>query len=180
MNEELFDIYNLDGTKTGRIATMKEVKTERLAIKTAAVWFVNSNGQILLQQGGKQGHKSFGEWRLTVTGKTDAGETTLDTAQRETFEELGLNIPKDQFKLIQTLLYNDFPDYPYFCDIYVVFIDFEASEIKIDKAEVADLKWFDRDYLINWEQNNMHVNKKYFSLRLNNLLEWLDKNGSKK
>lgn len=181
--EELFDVYDRDGINTGRIATAAETTAERLIIKTAAVWFVKYDGggqrRVLLQKNGKPADKSFGKWRLSVTGKTRAGESTLDAAQRETAEELGLDIPKKKFCFIKTFFYDDDRHLPYFCDMYVAFMDAEIADMKIDETEVADVRWFDLDYLIDWEQNDLDVDKSRFGHRLNCLLEWLGKNGNK-
>lgn len=59
-------------------------------------------------------------------GCTVSGETTLDTAVREINEEVGLNIDRNQFKLIGTEMYKS-----QFVDIYMV---------KLDKINIADLK----------------------------------------
>ncbi|MCL2748852.1 MAG: NUDIX domain-containing protein [Alphaproteobacteria bacterium] len=186
--EELFDIYNQDGTKTGRIATMKEVIAEGLIINTANVFIVNSLNQVLLHKDGKPSHLSFNKWRCSVAGKNSAGNDTLETARRETLEELGLDIPKDKFRLIKTRFYDDVDRYKFLVDVYVVGnidkseggvnISFSINDMKINKDEIAEVKWFNQDYLRNWKENGLDAYNgkgRIFETHLNDLLEWLDK-----
>ncbi|MCL1785762.1 MAG: NUDIX domain-containing protein [Alphaproteobacteria bacterium] len=171
--EERFDIYGPDGNKTGRVATMGEIYAEQLTIRTVAVWLVNSAGKILVHRDGKRQHGTFGEVRVSVTGRVSAGEAGLDAAQRETLEELGLDFPKDRFEFIKTLFHIG-PRYPsYFTDIYVVFTDLGISEMNPDESEVAGLEWHGLGYLKNWKQNKLNISQNFES-RLNVLSDWLD------
>ncbi|MCL2737294.1 MAG: NUDIX domain-containing protein [Alphaproteobacteria bacterium] len=171
---ERFDVYDLDGKKTGRVATLDEIVAEELPIMTVAAWLVNRRGQILVHKDGKHEYNTFGEWRISIAGKVKAGEDSVAAVRREALEELGLDISKDRFQFIKTVFYNG-PRYPaFFSDIYVVFTDTEISEMTPDAEEIAGLKWFGRDKLLNQIKDGLNVSRNFES-RLYLLFEFLDK-----
>ncbi|GAA1630981.1 NUDIX hydrolase [Actinoplanes couchii] len=69
---------------------MTEVKNRR----AGRVLLVNPAGRVLLLHGGDPARPGY-RWWFTPGGGLDEGETTLDAACRELFEEVGLRVPAD-------------------------------------------------------------------------------------
>ena len=96
MAEELVDIVDENGNKTGVVKTRKEVHEKGLWHQTVDVWIYNSKGEVLLQKR-SMGKESWpGMWDVSSSGHIPAGETPERAALRETLEELGIKVnPKD-------------------------------------------------------------------------------------
>lgn len=94
------------------------------------VW--NERGELLLVRnwGGKP------QWGLPGGG-VDRGETPLQAARRELYEEIGIRIPSDKFRYIGTLKYQ------YTAPIYEVTISSSTMPIKPhNPREIIALDWF--------------------------------------
>lgn len=111
---------------------------------SAAGIILYENGKILLQK--RSDNK---KWALHG-GAMEMGETTEETAIRETREEIGI-IPKS---LILYGVFSGKPMYHIYPDgnqVYIIstvyFCDDYTGNFKIDSSEVLELKWFDVDKL---------------------------------
>ncbi|MDR1696874.1 MAG: NUDIX domain-containing protein [Rickettsiales bacterium] len=168
-----------------RVATMDEIVAGGLTYRIANIWVVSSAGQILLQKNNKPHHKNFGKWNASVTGKISAGDTPLSGAQRELAEEIGLKLPPEKFKLLETLFF----DYSknncelnsvggVFVDVWVVRDDTPADKFVLQECEVAEVKWFDFDDVKNWREK-IEINSSTFDARFAPLLKWFNNGGAK-
>lgn len=102
--------------------------------------FVYQNGRVLLQR-----RRDNGCW-ADNGGCMELGETPEETAARELFEETGLRAEKLEFLGIYSGK-DMFYTYPNGDQVYIVGICYlcEAfhGEIKLQKDEVSELRWFD-------------------------------------
>ena len=143
--EESLDVLDEAGKPTGQTATRTEIHDKGLWHRAAHVYIVNSKGEVLLQR--RAAHNTFrpGRWYLTAGGHLHAGETSVETAERELKEELGLVIPASEFVLAGSatkrhiLLYGTYLNNE-IDDIYVVHRDVEISKLR-KHGEVADIAW---------------------------------------
>ena len=99
--------------------------------------FVQFNGEIILLH--RQNHKPQGGTWGIPSGKRDDGENPLDTACRETAEETGVVIPRDEMKFFSTV-YVRFADYDFVYHMYHAKLD-NKPEIKISSSEHKAAKW---------------------------------------
>ena len=91
---ELLDVYDNNGNPTGRKIVRGDksvILNENEHIAVAVIFIENNNHEFLIQKTSKEkgGHFS------STGGHVDSGETPLETIKREVYEELGINIEKD-------------------------------------------------------------------------------------
>lgn len=84
-------------------------------------------------------HKSAGgKWGVPA-GKVDPGEMPLLTAQRETLEETGIDIPMNRIIFFDTV-YVRYPDYDFIYHIFHADIESE-KDVTIRREEHQDFRW---------------------------------------
>ncbi len=80
---------------TGRVARSNHIHEMGEWHATIAVLVFDKDGRLALQKRGES--DSWGKWDLSVTGHQEVGESDIETAVRETREELTLDIHPDRF-----------------------------------------------------------------------------------
>jgi len=118
--------------------------------RVSALWIENSKGEILLAR--RSFHKKHhpGMWGPAVAGTLEKGETYKSNIIKEAKEELGIeNISlKKWFKKFKRR------DYNHFTQFFKAIINKPIKEFKIQKKEVAEIKWFSKKELINMTEKN--------------------------
>lgn len=84
-------------------------------------------------------HKSAGDTWGVPAGKVEPGESILETAQRETKEETGIDIPTEDIRFRNTV-YVRYPDYDFVYHIFQAEIKNEAV-VMIHESEHKDFCW---------------------------------------
>ena len=107
-------------------------------------WIINSNGDFLVQQRSLKKKNNPGKWSST-NGLVQLEEDGIDTVLRETKEELGLEIKKDQVKLFKE---NHVVGNHLVVDIYVTKIDVDLERIVIQEDEVEQICFVSLDELL--------------------------------
>lgn len=111
--------------------------------RVSALWLVNSRGQVLLAQRGFNKSHDPGKWGPAVAGTVEEGEDYESNMVKETAEELGLT----GLKMEKSLKLRRRKHYQYFCQWYEAIVDKPAAEFKVQKDEVAAIRWFDVEEL---------------------------------
>ncbi len=75
------------------------------------------------------------QWEFTGGG-TLAGETTVQSAVRELFEETGIKAEENELKLLTTYAHKN-----YFQDIFIVKKDVAIDDLVLQPEETVDAKW---------------------------------------
>jgi 8-oxo-dGTP diphosphatase len=111
------------------------------------VWIINDKNEFLIQKRSLNKKVFPGMWSQTGGG-VDAGETSLQGALRETKEELGIEIPKDniEFMLSFKRKFN-------YLDAWLVRMNIDLADITIQKEEVSEVKWVNKETLIKMHDN---------------------------
>lgn len=132
---ELLDVYDDNGKKTGRVVERGNKNTifapnEHIAV--SIIFIENSKGEFLIQ---KTSESKGGEYSSTG-GHIDKGEDPFDVIIRETKEELGLDISKENivdlgFRLL------DFP----VRFLYYLKMDVDVNKLSVQEEEVEYVKF---------------------------------------
>ena len=92
MKEELIDVLDENGIKTGKVLTRKEVHKNGLWHRIIVVAIINEKNEILIQQRSDDKDKNPGMWDISVTGHLSAGQDSLAAATREISEEVSVSL----------------------------------------------------------------------------------------
>lgn len=136
---EYLDLYDKNKKLTGEIIERQKLKKELPSdryINVVQIYIKNSKDQFLLQYTSKE----KGNVIATTGGCVQAGQTNEQAIKREVQEELGIDISKDNFKLVGTFLFKQV-----FIDVYYLNKDFEISDFTLQKEEVDEVKWLTID-----------------------------------
>ena len=132
--------------------------------RVSALWLTNSRGEILLarRHHTKTHHPNM--WGPAVAGTVDEGESYEENIIKESEEELGLkNIkPKIGPKTENNGKFHHFTQW------YILNIDRNTDEFKIQEDEVEEVKWFSPEEFKKRLNENpedfLPTMKKYFEL----------------
>ncbi len=158
---ELFDLYTYDGRKTGETMVRGTKIPEGRYRYIVHVCIFNSSGEMLIQQRQLFKHGWSGMWDVSVGGSVIAGETVQEGAERETREELGLQISLDG--VIPTLCIR-FDEG--FSEIYLVRKDADLNELHLQYEEVRQVKWASEEEILAMIDDGSFVtyNRNFISL----------------
>lgn len=111
--------------------------------RVSALWIENSKGEILLARRALTKAHSPGKWGPAVAGTLEKGETYDSNILKEAEEEIGLkNVKFKKGSKSRILLAGRLR---YFLQWYTVKIDRLLEEFKIQKNEVAEIRWFTKE-----------------------------------
>lgn len=92
MKEELIDVLDENGIKTGEILPRSEVHKRGLWHRAIVVAIINEKNEILLQKRSKKKDKNAGMWDISVAGHISSGQDSLMSATREISEEVSVSL----------------------------------------------------------------------------------------
>ena len=111
-----------NGKVTGRVEDRKTIHEQGLWHTHVGVWIMNKNGELLFQKRAATKQSNPNMWSRTG-GHADSGETPLQAIQRETAEEIGVEIPLEKFELNTT----DIPLSPFYAILVIVILRLAGS-----------------------------------------------------
>ena len=138
--EEIFDIYTRDGKHLGtKEKSVCHGSNPGFYHKPVWIWIVNDKNEILVQR--KSGKKKYPyTWDMPAAGHVRAGETSLEGAIRETYEELGVKTKESDYKFMFEYIYE--PGYE-LAQVYLLRLN--TNNFKLQESEVSEVKWFTYD-----------------------------------
>lgn len=162
--DELIDILDSQGNFTGQTAMKSEAHRKGLFHQTVHIWFYTSDGQLLLQQRGKDKDTHPLLWDVSVAGHIGAGEEIETAAVREVEEEIGLTISKEHiqkvgffpsfFKHHEDLIDNEF-HHTFLCELKTGFEGLEKQGSEVEALTLVSFAKFQE------EINDKNRSKKY-------------------
>jgi len=120
-----------------------ELDNQKDIFRSSCLWIKNSKGEILIAQRGLDKDKDPGMWGPAAAGTVEEGETYDSNLVKEAEEELGLKdikVKKGPKKLVVGLRKQ-------FCQYYMLTMDKDAEDFKIQKEEVEQVKWISKEDL---------------------------------
>ncbi len=140
---ERFDLYTADRVKTGRTMLRGEPVPDGLCRLVVHVCIFDPEGRMLIQQ--RQPFKKgwSGLWDLSVGGCAVSGDSSRSAAERETREELGLDIRLENVRPTLTLSFDHGFD-----DFYVLTQPVDLSSLRLQPEEVQAVRWADREEIL--------------------------------
>jgi isopentenyl-diphosphate Delta-isomerase len=168
VKEELVDILDETGQKTGQTMLKSETHAKSIWHSGAHIWIYNSNGDILLQLRGTGKVIRPGAWDVVVAGHIMAGEGPLETAVREAKEEIGLEVKPESLVFIEvSKVQDEMPGWTHrvFNWVYSLKTDLDINDLEMEKEEVADLAWMPLEQFES-EIHDPEKSKKYWSSRI--------------
>lgn len=166
---EYFDLYDKSGQKIIKVV-QRGTKLEQSEYHIVVnIWIRNSSGLYLIQQRNKAYDKRPFMW-ATTAGAVVTGDNSFITAIKETYEEMGISLNKDNLKLIKRYFVKDnFANF--ILDVYLIEEDILIKDLILDKLEVKDAKYVSmkeiKEQVINntfIDYNEIVSQKDYFDL----------------
>ncbi len=140
---ELFDLYTEDRIKTDRTMVRGEPTPEGYYRMVVHVCVFDPEGRMLIQQRQpfKRGWSNL--WDITVGGSAVSGDTSRSAAERETKEELGLDIDLSDVRPSLTIWFEHGFD-----DIYLLTKQVDLSALRLQPEEVRAVRWAEKDEIL--------------------------------
>lgn len=141
--DEMIEVLDNKGVSTGEVRTKAEIHKVGLWHRTAHVWIVTSEGNLLLQRRGPNMPTYPNCWDISSAGHISAGEPTVVGAQREILEELKISIPENKLEFLGTVRSESIhQDGKYinreFQDVFLVTMDINLSSLTPQASEVIE------------------------------------------
>ena len=134
--KEIIDLYTIDRLPTGETCVRGEKHAAQRYRMVVHVCIFNSRGEMLIQHRKDDIVRWPGYWDVSVGGGASAGDTSRAAAQRETLEELGLDIDFSEKRPVLTVNFADGFD-----DFYAVLMDVDPKDLHLQEDEVAEVRW---------------------------------------
>ena len=148
--EEMIDVLNESGVKTGEIVTRSEIHKKGLWHRAIVVAIINEKNEILLQQRSDDKEKNPGMWDVSAAGHISSGQDSLMAATREINEEvsvnLGFNVEVKEFRFMysfkkEQIFREDFIERQFY-DFFILRQEgLNRESVKFQESEVQDIKF---------------------------------------
>lgn len=136
--EEMFDTYTRNGKYLGvKSKSICHSNNPGIYHKPVWIWIINNDNKILVQKRSKHKKSHPLKYDMPSAGHIKAGENPIDACVRETYEELGIKIAKEDFKFIQEYIYDKGYE---LAQVYLLKLNKEYK-FNIDNKEVDSIKW---------------------------------------
>lgn len=141
---EIWDLVDKDKNKIGttyerNCGTPIPKGMYHLAVE---IWTIKPNGGILLTQ--RHQNKNYGLMWEATGGAVLSGESSIQGAVRELYEETGIKVNENELTYI-----GDIVGDTYIMDEYVHILESEDIELNLQPEEVVDAMWVSKEELEN-------------------------------
>ena len=138
---EKHELVDINGNKTGKILTHVEARDsnnvpEGHYIAVVGIVIINNNNEILLQKRSRFKRANPSKWGI-CGGKVDLNETTIDAGVRETVEEIGIRLNKEDLNFLSM----DINEKTHFT-VYYVRQDVDIDKCRLQEEGLEEVKYF--------------------------------------
>ncbi|MDX1359216.1 MAG: NUDIX domain-containing protein [Clostridia bacterium] len=110
------------------------------------VWIMNGRGEFFLtKRSPEKVHPGF--WECTG-GSVIAGDTSIECAVKETYEEAGIVLDPADGELIHSYNRMEKRGMPDFCDVWFFRKDFDLSDVVLQEGETCDAMWASKEKIL--------------------------------
>ena len=132
--DEIWDVYDSDGRKTGRTHRRGDQLGEGELHLVLHCWIKNSSGEFLLTR--RDPEKSYGGMWESVGGSALTGEDSLTAARREVKEETGLTLDPAKGRRVLRCVRDH-----YICDVWLFEQDFDLNDVSLQPGETCGVMY---------------------------------------
>ena len=138
---EYIDIFDDNNIPTGEIKEKTQAHEEGKFHRTAHIWIINNNKELLLQKRSatKKSHPNC--WDISGAGHIKAGETVIEGAIRELKEELGVEIKEEELEFISIVKSVKNPKNHEFQYVYLLNRNNKIEDYIFEDKEVSEVKY---------------------------------------
>lgn len=134
--KEQIDLYTIDRERTGETAFRGTHLADGRYRLVIHVCIFNSRGEMLIQHRHPEILRWPGYWDVSVGGAATAGDTSRSAAERETREELGIELDFTRERPAISVTFRGGFD-----DFYLVTADLDADSLVLQAEEVTEARW---------------------------------------
>jgi isopentenyldiphosphate isomerase len=152
MDDELIEVCDSAGRLTGLVKPKPAIHRDGDWHLAVHVWIVTADGRLLLQRraAAKENHPDH--WDVSFAGHVSAGESVLEAAVREGFEELGVALAPEELEFLATLPQQQVLHGGTYIDneraaIFLLRRDVELAALRFQAEEVSDARLVSPDEL---------------------------------
>ena len=150
---ESFDVVDKNRNLLGYTKNRGDKLNENEYNVGIEVWIFNNKKLLMTKRSLNKSHP--GEWEVPG-GCSQAGETSIDTLIREIFEEIGIELDRSKYKLLDTQIYKK-----QFIDIYKSNMIIDKDNVVLQTEEVSDIKFVTKKDFLKMVSNNEVVKSVY-------------------
>lgn len=166
--DELVAVVDAQDRVVGQ-ATRRQVHDKGLLHREAGVIVVDGRGGVLLQR-----RVDNGLWALSAAGHFPADESYEEGAVREAREELGVELDREELRLVFAGRITATGRNDRFVKVFAVRRDLPASAFPVDRGEVLEVRWFTKNEVLALGPDHMRAtNRAWF---VTEVFPFLEKN----
>lgn len=136
---ELWDVYDKARNKTGEVLQRYGTYDKDAYRLVVHICVFNDKNEMLIQQRQPNKHGWPNLWDVTVGGAAVTGDTSRTAAEREIFEELGLQVDLKNIRPHLTVNFEGGFD-----DFYLITAEVDLHMLRLQSEEVQDVRWATR------------------------------------
>jgi len=166
--EEMLDVLDERGIKTGETLPRSEVHKRGLWHRIIVVAIINEKNEILIQQRSHNKKKNPDMWDISVTGHLSAGQDSLMAATREISEEvsvsLGYSVDVKDFRFMfsykkEEKVNDEYIDRQFYDFFILRQFGLNETNIRFQSEEVQAIRFVTINELNRMREQNLLVNR---------------------
>lgn len=149
---EFWDVYDVHRHKKDKTMRRGEHFQQGDYHLVVHICIFNRQNQLLIQQR-QEGKVGFpNRWDFTAGGSAISGDTSQQAAQRELFEEIGLELDFEHRRPNFTLNFENGFD-----DFYLICMELSLEDLRLQEEEVKAVRWASHQEIMTMLENQEFV-----------------------